>query len=106
MLKTRWLLCGDHNPPSQLDQCFFKSCDIIDKYLQKYKTVLLTGDFSVQDSQLCLSDFLFECKTQYIVYVKTCFKNLRNSSCFYTFLTNSPLMFLNTRAVFKHIKNI
>ena len=45
MLKTKWLLCGDHHPPSQLDQCFFKSCDIIDKYFQKCKTVFVYQTF-------------------------------------------------------------
>ena len=65
-------------------------------YCQTYDKFLLIGDFNAEDSEPCLSRFLYEHNSKNLVKDKTCFKSLENPSCIDLFLTNSPLSFQNT----------
>ena len=60
---------------------------------------MLVGDFNAEESEPCLSQFLYECNVKNIVKENTCFKNALNPSCIDLFITNSPLSFQNTIAV-------
>ena len=60
---------------------------------------MLVGDFNAEESEPCLSQFLYEYNAKNIVKENTCFKNALNPSCIDLFITNSPLSFQNTIAV-------
>ena len=50
-----------YHPPSQKDEHYFYHMGkAIDTYYQIYDKFLLTGDFNVEDTEPCLSQFLFE----------------------------------------------
>jgi len=66
------------------------------KYSQDYERFLLIGDFNAEDTEQCLSEFLYEHNAENIVKDKTCFKSLNNPSCIDLFLTNFPSSFQNT----------
>ena len=72
---------------------------VLDKYSQIYDRFLITGDFNAEDSEPCLSQFLFAHDAVNIVKENTCFKSLNNPSCIDLFITNSPLSFQNTVAI-------
>ena len=68
----------------------------LDKYSQHYDKFMLVGDFNAEESEPCLSQFLYEYNAKNIVKKSTCFKNVLNPSCIDLFITNSPLNFQNT----------
>ena len=95
--KVKWLLFGSYHPPSQYDNYYFDNVsNALDLYCQTYYKFLLIGDFNAEDSEPCLSRFLYEHNSKNLVKDKTCFKSLENPSCIDIFLTNSPLSFQNT----------
>ena len=97
VIKTRWLFCGCYHPPSQSDQYFFENIGkALDKYSKHYDKFMLVGDFNAEESEPCLSQFLYEYNAKNIVKESTCFKNVLNPSCIDLFITNSPLSFQNT----------
>ena len=70
------------HPPNQNDQYFFNNLgNALDKYSQDYERFLLIGDFNAEDTEPCLSEFLYEHDAENIVKDKTCFKSLNNPSC-------------------------
>ena len=100
LYKTKWLMCGCYHPPNQNDQYFFNNLgNALDKYSQDYERFLLIGDFNAEDTEPCLSEFLYEHNAENIVKDKTCFKSLNNPSCIDLFLTNFPSSFQNTCTV-------
>ena len=106
LIKTRWLFCGCYHPPSQSDQYFFENIGkALDKYSKHYDKFMLVGDFNAEESEPCLSQFLYEYNAKNIVKENTCFKNALNPSCIDLFITNSPLSFQNTIAVFNGLSN-
>ena len=60
---------------------------------------MFVGDFNAEESEPCLSQFLYEYNAKNIVKERTCFKNALNPSCIDLFITNSSLSFQNTIAV-------
>ena len=91
------MLFGSYHPPSQSDNYYFDNVtNALDLYCQTYDKFLLIGDFNAEDSEPCLSRFLYEHNSKNLVKDKTCFKSLENPSCIDLFLTNSPLSFQNT----------
>ena len=100
LIKTKWLFCGCNQPPSQPDLYFFQNTGrALDKYSKHYDRFMLVGDFNAEESEPCLSQFLYEYNAKNIVKENTCFKNALNPSCIDLFITNSPLSFQNTIAV-------
>ena len=82
LIKTRWLFCGCYHPPSQSDQYFFENIGKAhDKYSKHYYKFMLVGDFNAEESEPCLSQFLFEYNAKNIAKEKTGFKNALNPSC-------------------------
>ena len=69
---------------------------MLDKYPKHYDKFILVGDFSAEDSESCLSKFLYEYNAKNIVKESTYFKNVLNPSCIDLFIANSPLSFQNT----------
>ena len=95
--KTKWLLFGSYHPPSQKDEYYFQSVGRgLDIYNEFYEKFLLIGDFNAEDTESCLSTFLFQYDAKNIVKDKTCFKNPNNPSCIDLFITNSSKCFQNT----------
>ena len=98
--KNKWLHFGSFHPPSQSDEYFFNnvkySLDIYSKCFDKY---MLVGDFKAEESEQCLSEFLFEMNAKNIVKAPTCFKSLCNPSCIDLVITNSSSNFQNTKAI-------
>ena len=81
LYKTKWLVCGCYHPHNQNDQYFFNNLgNALDKYSQDYERLLI-GDFNAEDTEPCLSEFLYEHNAENIVKDKTCFKSLNNPSC-------------------------
>ena len=100
LYKTKWLMCGCYHPPNQNDQYFYNNLgNALDKYSQDYERFLLIGDFNAEDTEPCLSEFLYEHNAENIVKNKTCFKSLNNPICIDLFLTNFPSSFQNTCTV-------
>ena len=66
--KNKWLLFGSYYPSSQSDEYFFhhvkNGLDIYSKFYDKY---MLVGDFNAEESEPCLSQFLFEMNAKNIV---------------------------------------
>ena len=60
---------------------------------------MLVGDFNAEESEPCLSQFLYEYNARKQVKENTCFKNALNPSCIDLFITNNPLGFKKTMAV-------
>ena len=60
---------------------------------------MLVGGFNAEESEPCLSQFLYEYNAENTVKESTCFKNVLNPSCIDLFIANSPLTFQNTIAV-------
>ena len=60
---------------------------------------MLVGDFSAEESEPCLSQFLYEHNAKNIAKDNICFTNAWNPSSSDLFIANSPLSFQNTIAV-------
>ena len=60
---------------------------------------MLVDDFNAEESEPCLSQFVYEYNAKNIVKKNTCFKNVLNPSCIDLFIKNSPLSFQNTISV-------
>ena len=85
LIKTRWLFCGCYHSPSQSGYYFFEN---IGKALDlKHDKFMLVGDFNAEESEPCLSQFLYECNVKNIVKENTCFKTALNPSCIDLFIT-------------------
>ena len=65
---------------------------MLDKY-SKHDKFMLVGDFNAEESEPCLSHFLYEYNPKNIVKENICFKNILNRSCIDLFITNRPLSF-------------
>ena len=57
------------------------------------------GDFNADESEPCLSQFLFEINAKNIVKEATCFKILSSPSCIDLVITNSSSNFHNTKEI-------
>ena len=57
-----WLkLSGCYHPSSQSNQYFFENIGkMLYKYSKNYEKFLLVGDFNAEESEPCLSQFLYE----------------------------------------------
>ena len=98
--KNKWLLFGSYHPPSQSDEYFFNHVKYgLDIYSKCYDKYMLIGDFNGEESEPCLSQFLFEINAKNIVKEPTCFKSLSNPSCTDLVITNSSSNFQNTKAI-------
>ena len=94
------MLFGSYHPPSQSDEHFLNhvqnGLDIYGKFYDKY---MLIGDFNAEESELCLSEFLFEMNSKIIVKEPNCFKSLSNPSYTDLVITNSSSNFQNTKGI-------
>ena len=82
--KEKLLLFGTYHPPSQSDLYYFEQIgQSLDIYNRGYNKIILAGDFNAEDSEKCLSSFLFEYGSN-------------NPSSIDLFLTNAPNSFQNT----------
>ena len=68
-------------------------------YSKFYERFMLLGDFNAEESEPCLSQFLFEMNAKNIVKEPTCYKSLSNPSCIDLVITNSSSSFQNTKAI-------
>ena len=97
---SKWLLFGTYHPPSQSDEYFFHQVKLgLDRYSKYYEKFILIGDFNAEESEPCLSQFLFEMNAKNIVKEPTCYKSLRNPSCIDLIITNCSSNFQNTKTI-------
>ena len=65
---SKWLIFGTYHPPSQSDEYFFHQVKLgLDRYSKYYERFILIGDFNAEESEPCLSKFLFEMNAKNIV---------------------------------------
>ena len=57
--KNKWLLFWSYHPPSQSDEYFFEHVKYLDIYSMFCDKYMLVGDFNAEESEPCLSRFLF-----------------------------------------------
>ena len=57
---------------------------------------MIAENFNVEDSEQCLSKFLYEHDAVNIVKEKACFKSIYKATFIELFITNSPLSLQNT----------
>ena len=68
LIKTKWLFGGCYHPASQSDQYFFESIGkALDKKSKHYDKFMLVGDFNAEESEPCLSQFLYQYNANNIV---------------------------------------
>ena len=73
--KIKLLELGSYHPPNQKDEYFFKYISkSLDLYNQRYDKFLLIGDFIAEDTEPCLSQFLYQHNAENIVKVKIVLK--------------------------------
>ena len=97
---SKWLLFGTYHPPSQSDEYFFHQVKLgLDRYSKYYEKFILIGHFNAEESEPCLSQFLFEMNAKNIVKEPTCYKSLRNPSCIDLIITNCSSNFQNTKTI-------
>ena len=66
LIKIKWLFCGCYHPSSQSDQYFFENIGKTqDKYSKHYDKYMLVGYFNAEESEPCLSQFLYTLYTLY-----------------------------------------
>ena len=68
-------------------------------YSKFYERDMMIKDFNAEESEPCLSQFLFEMNPKNIVKEPTCQKRLSNPSCIDLVITNSSSRFQNTKAI-------
>ena len=89
--KNKWLLFGSYHSPSQSDEYFFNHVkNGLDIYSKVYDKYMLVEDFNAQESEPCLSQFLFEMNES---------KSLSNPSCIDLVITKSFSNFQNMKAI-------
>ena len=68
------IFCGWYHPPSQFDLYSFENIGKpLDKYSKHYDNFMLAGDFNAEESERCLSQFLYEYNTKNTVKENTFF---------------------------------
>ena len=83
-----------------LDEYFFNHVKVgLDIYRKFYDKYMLVGDFTVEESEPGLLQFLFKMNAKNIVKEATCFKSLSNPSCIDLVIINSSSNFQNTKAI-------
>ena len=68
-------------------------------YSKFYERFMLLGDFNAEESEPCLSQFLFEMNAKNIVKEPTCYKSFSKPSCIDIIITYSSSSFKNTKAI-------
>ena len=97
--KTKWLLFGTYHPPSDSDKEYFEQVELALDTYSDYEKFLLIGDFNAEETEPCLSNFLYHCDAKNLAKEKTCFKSIDNPSCIDLFITNSYRSFQHTTTV-------
>ena len=78
--KIRWLIFDTYHPLSQPVEYFFKHVGYaLDAYGQPYEKFLLAGESNKEETESCLSEFLFKynslslfetCCSKYLIFIK------------------------------------
>ena len=75
LIKTRCFFWDCYHSPNQSDQCFFENIGkALGKYSKHYDKSMVVGDFNAEESEPCLSQFLYKYNAKSIVKKNTCFK--------------------------------
>ena len=88
-------MCCSYNPNKSnisrhLDTLIRKGLDL---YSALYENSILIGDFNVSIDDPHTESFYESYRFKSLIKEPTCFKNLKNSSCIFWILTNSPYSF-------------
>ena len=91
-----WLLINVYKPPSVSDSAFCeKISGTIDFYSQKYKNIVLMGDFNMQPTDNNFQTFCESHDLYNLIKDKTFFKTIEGT-CIDLILTNQKRSFKNT----------
>ena len=92
--KTKWLLFGCYQPPSQCDNYFFNHIKSdLNILSQNYNKYMLVGDLMQKFRILFIKLHSWNQYKKYSYY--TCYKIVKNPSCIDPVITNSPLSSLS-----------
>ena len=98
--KSKWLVLATYKPPDHSKEQYFDFIrNSLDFYSEKYKNIILMGDFNINHTEEELQDFLEEQDLSNLVNFSTCFKNLDNPSTIDLIITNHKSSFQNTVGV-------
>ena len=98
--KSKWLVLATYKPPDHSKEQYFDFIrNSLDFYSEKYKNIILMGDFNITPTEEELQDFLEEQDLSNLVHFPTCFKNLDNPSTIDLIITNHKSSFQNTIGV-------
>ena len=105
--KLIWLLFGTYHPPTQRNSLYVDNVGrALDIYTQTYDRFLLVGDFSAEEKEFTLGNFMDLYNLIYLVKDNTCFKSVENPTCVDLFLTNCCRSFQNTAVISTGISDI
>ena len=68
-------------------------------YSKFHERYMLIGNFHAEESEPCLSKFVFEMNAKNIAKEPTCYKSLSNPNCIDLVITNSSSSFQNTKTI-------
>ena len=95
--KSKWLVLATHKPPDHSREQYFDFIRIsLDFYSEKYKNIILMGDFNITHTEEELQDFLEEQDLSNLVHFPTCSKSLDNPSTIDLIITNQKTIFQDT----------
>ena len=95
--KSKWLVLATYKPPDHSKEQYFDFIrNSLDFYSEKYKNIILMGDFNITPTEEELQDFLEEQDLSNLVHFPTCFKSLYNPSTIDLIITNHKSSFQNT----------
>ncbi len=99
MWKQKWLFLGIYRPPSQCEQYFFDQIEQgLDNFNNKYKNIVIMGDFNFEISETVISDFMDHYNLSSIVKNPTCFKSA-SPRCIDLILTSRKNNFQHTSTI-------
>ena len=108
--KTKFLVIGTYHSTNEnhgsKDDVFLHEIGSIIDYYSSYEQFLIAGDLNLQEGRdVLLDDFLDEFHAKNLVKEPTCDKNAENPSTVDLFITNTPLSFMKTTAVWADLSD-
>ena len=77
--KSKWLVLATYKPPDHSKEQYLDFIrNSLDFYSEKYKNIILMGDFNITPTEEELQDFLEEQDLSNLVHFPTCFKSLES----------------------------
>ena len=92
--KSNWVVLATYKPPDQCREQYFDFIRYsLDFYSQKFRNIILIGDFNIRHTEEELKDFLEEQDLSNLVHFPNYFKSLKNPSTIDMIITNQKSSF-------------